>query len=131
MKRTIGIFLSVLMAIVGFDVCVSQDSRATSDDYETDYDSITATYPYYAFVENPDEPWGTVWDALDATDTIEYSDGYFDVPSPGDHPELRAVSYALALAGFENGEDGYSPESSTPNLKLRTFLNYNPNSGAY
>ena len=123
MKRTIGIFLSVLMAIVGFDVYVSQDSRATSDDYETDYDSITATYPYYAFVENPDEPWETVWDALDATDTIEYSDGYFDAPSPGDHPELRAVSYALALAGFENGADGYSPESSTPNLKLRTFLN--------
>ena len=55
--------------------------------------SYTVTYPYYAFVENPDEPWQTVWDALDATDTIEYSDHYFDVPSTGDHPELRAVSY--------------------------------------
>ena len=113
MKRTIGIFLSVLMAIVGFDVYVSQDSRATGDDYEIDYDSITATYPYYAFIENSDEPWETVWDALDATGTIEYSDGYFDVPSPGDHPELRAVSYALALAGFENGADGYARNVSS------------------
>ena len=69
-------------------------------------DPITATYPYYAFVENSDNPWETVWDALDATDTIEYSDSYFDVPSPGDHPELRAASYALALAGFENEADG-------------------------
>ena len=86
-------------------------------------DSIIATYPYYAFVENPDEPWQTVWDALDSTDTINYSDSYFDVPSPGVHPELRAVSYALALAGFENEADGYPFDGSTPNLKLTTFLN--------
>ncbi len=84
--------------------------------------SITATYPYYAFVEDPDNPWETVWDALDSTDTIEYSDSYFDVPSPGDHPELRAVSYALALAGFENEADGYSSDSSIPNPKLHLFL---------
>ena len=86
-------------------------------------DPITATYPYYAFVENPDDPWETVWDALDSTDTINYSDSYFDVPSSGDHPELRAVSYALALAGFENEADGYPSDGSTPNLKLVTFLN--------
>ena len=85
-------------------------------------DSITATYPYYAFVEDPDNPWETVWDALDSTDTINYSDSYFDTPSPGDHPELRAVSYALALAGFENETDGYPSDSSTPNPKLQLFL---------
>lgn len=85
-------------------------------------DSITATYPYYAFVEDPDNPWETVWDALDSTDTIKYSDSYFDAPSPGDHPELRAVSYALGLAGFENEADGYPSDSSTPNPKLQLFL---------
>lgn len=84
--------------------------------------SYTVTYPYYAFVENPDEPWQTVWDALDATGTIEYSDQYFDVPSMGDHPELRAVSYALALAGYENQADGYPSDSSTPNPKLTKFM---------
>ena len=86
-------------------------------------DPITVTYPYYAFIENSDDPWESVWDALDSTDTIEYSDSYFDTPSPGDHPELRAVSYALALAGFENEADGYPSDGSTPNLKLITFLN--------
>ena len=85
-------------------------------------DTIKAIYPYYAFIENPDDPWETVWDALDSTDTIDYSDSYFDLPSPGDHPELRAVSYALALAGFENEADGYPSDDPTPNLKLITFL---------
>ena len=85
-------------------------------------DTITVTYPYYAFVEDPDNPWKTVWDALDSTDTINYNDSYFDTPSPGDHPELRAVSYALALAGFENKADGYPSDSSTPNPKLHLFL---------
>ena len=85
-------------------------------------DSITATYPYYAFVEDPDNPWETVWDALDSTDTIKYSDSYFDAPSPGDHPELRAVSYALALAGYENQADGYPIDSSVANPKLIDFL---------
>ena len=84
--------------------------------------TIKAIYPYYAFIENPDDPWETVWDALDSTDTIDYSDSYFDLPSPGDHPELRAVSYALALAGFENEADGYPSDDPTPNLKLITFL---------
>ena len=96
-----------------------------SDDYgyaPGSSDSITATYPYYAFIEDPNNPWGTVWDALDSTDTINYSDSYFNVPSPGDHPELRAVSYALALAGFENEADGYPSDSSTPNPKLQLFL---------
>ena len=90
------------------------------DDYTSG--SITATYPYYAFVEDPDNPWETVWDALDSTDTINYSDKYFDVSSPGDHPELRAVSYALALAGFENEADGYPSDSSISNPKLQLFL---------
>lgn len=90
------------------------------DDYISG--SITATYPYYAFVEDPDNPWGTVWDALDSTGTINYSDKYFDVSSPGDHPELRAVSYALALAGFENEADGYLSDSSISNPKLQLFL---------
>ena len=85
-------------------------------------DSITATYPYYAFVEDPDNPWETVWDALDSTDTIKYSDSYFDAPSPGDHPELRAVSYALALAGYENKADGYPIDGSVANPKLIDFL---------
>ena len=94
------------------------------DDYESvvSSNSVTVTYSYYAFVEDPDNPWETVWDALDSTDTIEYSDSYFDTPSPGDHPELRAVSYALALAGFENEADGYPSDSSTPNPKLQLFL---------
>ena len=92
------------------------------DDTSGSSDTITITYPYYAFVEDPDNPWKTVWDALDSTDTINYSDSYFDTPSPGDHPELRAASYALALAGFENEADGYPSDSSAPNSKLRLFL---------
>ncbi|MDO4741968.1 MAG: hypothetical protein Q4A79_01150 [Candidatus Saccharibacteria bacterium] len=83
---------------------------------------VTATYPYYGFVEDPDKPWETVWDTLDSTNTINYSDRYFDAPSPGNHPELRAVSYALALAGFENEADGYPSNSSTSNPKLQLFL---------
>lgn len=96
---------------------------AESSEPVTPADPITVTYPYYAFVEDPNKPWGSVWDALDSTDTIEYSDSYFNVPSAGDHPELRAVSYALALAGFENEADGYPSDGATPNLKLVTFLN--------
>ena len=92
------------------------------DDISGLLDPITAIYPYYGFVENPDHPWEAVWDALDSTGTINYSDSYFDTPSPGNHPELRAVSYALALAGFENEVDGYPSDSSTPNPKLQLFL---------
>lgn len=80
----------------------------------------TVTYPYYAFEEDPESPWSSVWDALDATGTIEYSDEFFDEASYGIHPELRATSYALALAGFENQADGY-PAISV-NHKLYTML---------
>ena len=85
-------------------------------------DEITVTYPYYGFVEDPDHPWATVFDALDETGTINYSDEYFTEPSPGDHPKLRAVSYALALAGYENQADGYPSDPSTPNPKLYDLL---------
>ena len=86
-------------------------------------DEITVTYPYYGFVEDPNHPWETVFDALDETGTINYSDAYFEEPSPGDHPELRAVSYALALAGYENQADGYPSDPSKPNPKLYNLLN--------
>lgn len=85
-------------------------------------DEITVTYPYYGFVEDPNHPWQTIFDALDETGTINYSDTYFNEPSPGDHPKLRAVSYALALAGYENQADGYPSDPSTPNPKLYSFL---------
>lgn len=85
-------------------------------------DEITVTYPYYGFVEDLNHPWQTVFDALDETGTINYSDEYFTEPSPGDHPELRAVSYALALAGYENQADGYPSDPSTPNPKLYNLL---------
>lgn len=85
-------------------------------------DEITVTYPYYGFVEDPNNPWETVFDALDETGTIRYSDTYFNEPSPGDHPKLRAVSYALALAGYENQADGYPSDPSTPNPKLYNLL---------
>ncbi len=85
--------------------------------------TITVTYPYYAFVEDPENPWQTVYDALDATGTVEYSDSFFSESSPGDHPKLRAASYALALAGYENQADGYPSIGSTPNPKLINLLN--------
>ena len=85
-------------------------------------EKITATYPYYAFVEDPEDPWTSVYDALDETGTIEYSDDYFDAPSAGEHPELRAVSYALALAGYENQVDGYPSATTDVNPKLTGFL---------
>ncbi|MBQ1387585.1 hypothetical protein IIY68_02250 [Candidatus Saccharibacteria bacterium] len=113
MRRKSLLVFGVFSALVATLMCRSV--------YALD-NSYTVTYPYYAFVENPDEPWQTVWDALDATGTVEYSDHYFDVPSTGDHPELRAVSYALALAGYENQADGYPSDSSTPNPKLTKFL---------
>ncbi|MBO7720031.1 hypothetical protein J6S35_00100 [Candidatus Saccharibacteria bacterium] len=84
--------------------------------------TITVTYPYYAFVEDPNHPWSTVWDALDSTDTIDYSDEFFEEKSPGDHPELRAMSYALALAGYENQADGYPSTSTEANPKLKNLL---------
>ena len=86
-------------------------------------ETITATYPYNAFIEDPENPWNSPFDALDATGTNEYRDDYFNVPSPGIHSKLRAVSYALALAGFENERSGYPSESSSTYPKLIDFLN--------
>jgi len=86
-------------------------------------ETITATYPYYAFVEDPENPWESVYDALDTTDTIEYSDSFFSEPSSGDHPKLRAMSYALALAGYENQADGYPSDPAVINPKLINLLN--------
>ena len=88
----------------------------------TSYQTTTVTYPYYGFVEDPNDPWETVYSALDETGTIGYSDEFFLEPSPGDHPELRALSYALALAGYENQADGYPIDPSTPNPKLINLL---------
>ena len=121
-------YFSVILLVFGFMLSCFTPAVSFAigpdnyDDVSELSDSITVTYPYYGFVENPDHPWETVWDALDSTDTINYSDSYFSVPSPGDHPELRAVSYALALAGFENEADGYPSDSSIPNPKLHLFL---------
>ena len=85
-------------------------------------DEITVTYPYYGFVEDEDNPWGSVYDALDETGEIQYSDAFFEEPSPGEHAELRVASYALALAGFENQKDGYPADASNPNPKLYGML---------
>ncbi|MBQ6396414.1 hypothetical protein IJH89_02395, partial [Candidatus Saccharibacteria bacterium] len=85
-------------------------------------EEITITYPYYGFVEDPENPWATVYDALDETGEVQYSDTFFEDPSPGDHPKLRALSYALALAGYENQADGYPSDPSSPNPKLYDML---------
>lgn len=85
-------------------------------------EEITITYPYYGFVEDPENPWATVYDALDETGEVQYSDTFFEDPSPGDHPKLRALSYALALAGYENQADGYPSDPSNPNPKLYDML---------
>ena len=90
--------------------------------FATESEEITVTYPYYAFVEDENDPWETVYDALDSTGTINYSDDYFSVPSPGNHSRLRAVSYALALAGYENQADGYPSDPTKPNPKLYDLL---------
>ena len=85
-------------------------------------EEITVTYPYYGFVEDPEKPWGSVYDALDETGEIQYSDAFFDESSPGEHAKLRAASYALALAGYENQNDGYPADASNPNPKLYGML---------
>ncbi len=120
MKRTANIFSALLLSILisGFGTFSVFDAYAKNS-----YQTTTITYPYYGFVENPDDPWETVYDALDETGTIEYSDEFFYEPSPGDHPELRALSYALALAGYENKADGYPSTDTTPNPKLTNLLN--------
>ena len=110
---TLSVSLVVGMAMIAIPI---RDVGAAESE------KITATYPYYAFIEDSENPWSSVYDALDATDTIEYSDAYFDPASPGDHPELRAVSYALALAGYENQADGYPSTTTDVNPKLTNFL---------
>lgn len=111
-----------LFLVAGLVIIGSSGSFATKV-FATSPDEITVTYPYYGFVEDPNHPWETVFDALDETGTVNYSDSYFSEPSPGDHPELRAVSYALALAGYENKADGYPFDPSKPNPKLYDLLN--------
>ena len=91
--------------------------------YAAEPETIRGMYPYYAFFEDPDHPWTSVWDALDATDSYEYSDQFFAEASPGIHERLRVMSYALALAGFENKADGYPYDDAEPaNPKLRKLL---------
>ena len=113
-KRAVGIF-GVLIALI-----VSVDAGPISVALQNE--KITGEYPYYAFVEDAENPWGSVWEALDATDSYEYSDDYFAVESPGTHSALRTMSYALALAGFENAADGYPNESGMANPKMRKLL---------
>ena len=84
--------------------------------------AIEVTYPYYGFVEDPEEPWEDVWSALEETGTVEYEDAYFAEESFGEHPELRVVSYALALAGYENLKDGYTGENGVAYAKLHRML---------
>ena len=114
-KNTTSKIISLIMLVAMVFLPVQQVHAIAAE-------KITATYPYYGFVEDPDSPWESVYDALDETDTIEYSDDFFATPSAGEHPELRAVSYALALAGYENQADGY-PTTEIANPKLIDFLN--------
>lgn len=111
---------NVLLA--GFFVGLISASSLAQNALASESEKITVTYPYYAFVEDPDHPWSSVYDALDATGEIQYSDAFFAEPSPGDHPELRAASYALALAGYENQADGYPSSPTAPNPKLYNLL---------
>ena len=39
-------------------------------------DEITVTYPYYGFVEDPEKPWVSVYDALDETGELTFPDSY-------------------------------------------------------
>ena len=109
-------------AIIGLCLVVCLATSFGAMIHAAEPDKITVTYPYYGFVEDPEHPWETVYSPLDETSTVEYSDAFFAEPSPGDHPELRALSYALALAGYENEADGYPSTSDTPNPKLTNFL---------
>ena len=104
--------------MIAFLISVNTGSLVTALENET----ITGEYPYYAFVEDPENPWGSVWEPLDATDSYEYSDDYFAIESPGTHSALRTMSYALALAGFENQADGYPNDTGVLNPKMRKLL---------
>lgn len=111
-----GILALILGATALFALPFTNIDQAYADKY-------TVTYPYYGFIEDSDNPWETVYDALDETGTVEFNDDFFLEPSPGIHPELRALSYALALAGYENKADGYPSSTTTPNPKLTDLLN--------
>lgn len=115
-KRFISRFMNLGISLVIAAALIAAPIKATA----AATDKITITYPYYGFVEDPENPWSSVFDALDETGTIDYSDEFFYEPSPGAHPELRALSYALALAGYENQADGY-PATSL-NAKLYNLL---------
>lgn len=119
MKRITNVISAFLLSILisGFSTFSVLDAYANSS-----YHTTTITYPYYGFVEDPENPWETVYDALDETGEVEYSDEFFYEPSPGNHPELRALSYALALASYENQADGYPADPSNPNPKLKSLL---------
>lgn len=113
-KRVLGIICALVTLVI--------PANMSAITVALQNEKITGEYPYYAFVENPENPWGSTWDALDATGEYEYSDDYFAIESPGTHSALRTMSYALALAGFENAKDGYPNESGIVNPKLRKLL---------
>lgn len=110
------------LLIVGLVVGLTLGGSISGNVSAVNADEITVTYPYYGFVEDPEKPWGSVYDALDETGEIQYSDAFFDESSPGEHAKLRAASYALALAGYENQNDGYPADASNPNPKLYGML---------
>ena len=117
MKQNIGKIL-----VLGLVVVLAVFGLTTCSTFATDTEEITVTYPYYGFVEDPNDPWTSDYDALDETGEVQYSNAYFNDPSPGDHPKLRALSYALALAGYENQADGYPSDPSKINPKLYGML---------
>ncbi|MBQ3325567.1 hypothetical protein IJG79_00225 [Candidatus Saccharibacteria bacterium] len=106
----------------GFCLALTISQTCIPSAMASSYNMTDVTYPYYAFVEDEAHPWSTVWDALDSEGTIGWSDEFFNEPSPGDHPELRAASYALALAGYENAADGYPYDDDLPPYSKLTGL---------
>ena len=60
---------NVLLA--GFFVGLISASSLAQNALASEPEKITVTYPYYAFVEDPDHPWSSVYDALDATGEIQ------------------------------------------------------------
>ena len=112
---------TIALLVGGFTLLASPFA-SLAQVYANKYETTTVTYPYYGFIEDPNNPWATVYDALDETGTVEYSDEFFNEPSAGDHPELRTASYALALAGYENKDDGYPTSTDVSNPKLTGFL---------
>ncbi|MBQ9016661.1 hypothetical protein IJ103_00235 [Candidatus Saccharibacteria bacterium] len=122
-KHGASIHHKLLIAGISLIAGLALLNPAASNAQAAEAEKYAVTYPYYGFVEDPENPWESVYDPLDETGTVEYSDEFFSEPSPGDHPELRVVSYALALAGYENLSDGYPMESDVANPKLRDFLN--------